>query len=319
MRGGAEGRRDVLAAVVDSVGVARRGQRADAVRAVGTAAERLVVHPAGDAATRGGRPGLAVVVGVAGRRADPGQLRLEGATGRVVGEQDRVEAGGAPDRAALGGVGGDVRPGGRGRRDAVVEVDLEGGLVGLVERGTGLPAGADGGLSGVVGVLERRRRLVGAEAGRGRGAGRRIGGLVHDRGLGGVAVPERSEGDDTDGEVTGRRREHDELGVRARGGGAEDGAGGVEHVDVEVGGGVGPRDVDLELVTGAVARGRAHVQREVVARGGCTAVGRVQRVAADVGSDERTALPLSRASGVRDRTLGRCAGPAGGGDADDSG
>ena len=224
---------------------------------------------------------------------------------------------GAAAEAAVGGLGRHVGPLGGGGGGAVVEGDLVGGQVGLVHRRAGLPARPDRGLTGVVGVGEGRRGLVGREAGGRVGAGCGVGRLVHEVGLRGVAVAERGEGDHAHGVVTAGRGQHDLLGVGAGGRGAHHVAGLVEHVDVEVGAAVGPLHVDLQLVGVAVARGGVDVQREVVARGRHRAVGGARRLGRGVGRRERATGPGDRTGAVGDSALVRSARCAGGADAQD--
>lgn len=209
--GRAVGVSDVLAAVVDRVGVGRGGQAAELAGRVGTTAHGLVVDAGEHRAVAGGRrPGRPVVVGVAGQRGLAGQLGLERATGLAVGVQDRVQRGGAALRATLGRRGADIRPGRGGWRGRIVERCLEGRQVRLVQRGTGLDVESDGGLAGVVGVLERLRRGVVGERRRRRG-GR--GGRRRDVGQGrraGDGITERGVGHHAHGVLTaGRGHQHD--------------------------------------------------------------------------------------------------------------
>ena len=190
----------------------------------------------------------------------------------------------------------------------VVEECLEGGETCLVHRRAGLPAVADRRLPCVVGPGERAGRGVVGEAGRRVGPRGGVRGLGLEGGGGVVRLTERREGNHAHGVVAARRCDDDLLGIGAGSRGGDGVALRVEEVDVEVGGCVGPADLDHEVVVGAVAGGRAHVEGEVVAGGRQVTARLVEDRAGGVGGDERAAGPGRGRLRVRDRGLGRGGG-----------
>ena len=315
MRGGAEGRRDRLAAVVDGVRVVAGRQAADAVR-----------WRRGRRRGSGGRRRWGCRRPVLGDQvlpsssvkqvseSTPVSWDSKRAAGRAVGEEDRVEALGAALRAAAGGVGRGVAsrwPRPSAKRDPV------GREVGLVDRGAGLEAVADRRLTGVVVVVQGARRLVVAER-RAAWPCRAPGRPACRPGLRGrgVGARRRGEGHHAHGVVAGPGRGEDQLGVGARGGGRDDVALRVEQVEVEVGGRGRPGDPDLQLVVPARSpAGASTCSVEVVAgvRAPSSPAGPARCRSR---SAPRTARPSTTPTGRRRPRRCRAAGVAasGGGD-----